>query len=344
MATSPDLERERQAFYDGLAPQRLAPLWTVLSGLVTPAPTSQMRPARWRYGDIRSELMRAGELITAEEAERRVLILENPAQPGQARITSTLYAGLQLILPGEVAPCHRHTQSALRFVMEGAGAHTAVNGERVIMERFDLVLTPNWDWHDHGNESDAPMVWLDGLDIPLVTALDASFSERRGGAHPETLSAGASRARWGSNLRPPGHRDATRRAPLFHYPYAEWRRALDVAAETGHPDQHEGTILEFTNPVDGGSVMTTISAFCQRIAAGFNTRPILSTDGQVIVVVEGSGSIHIGASVFDILEGDILVVPAWTSRAIRASSTMTFFSFSDRATQSRLDLWREQRD
>src|SRR5499425_2582599 len=121
--------------------------------------------------------MQAGGLITAKEAERRVLILENPGLRGQTSITHSLFAGLQLIMPGEVAPAHRHSQSALRFIIEGHGAYTAVEGERTMMQPGDFVITPSWTWHDHGNETSEPMVWLDGLDIPIVRLLDASFAE-----------------------------------------------------------------------------------------------------------------------------------------------------------------------
>src|SRR5437667_12280799 len=124
-------------------------------------------------------LIEAGSLITAKEAERRVLILQNPAlrEHSPPRITHSLFAGLQLILPGEIAPSHRHTQSALRFIIEGEGAYTAVDGERTTMRPGDFVITPSWSWHDHGNETKEPMVWLDGLDIPIVRLLDASFAE-----------------------------------------------------------------------------------------------------------------------------------------------------------------------
>ena len=129
------------------------------------------------FADIRAAMIEAGGLITAKEAERRVLILENPGLRGQSKITTDLYAGVQLVLPGEVAPAHRHTQSALRFVLEGGGAHTAVNGERTPMHYGDFIITPPMAWHDHGNETDEPMFWLDGLDIPIVQFLDASFAE-----------------------------------------------------------------------------------------------------------------------------------------------------------------------
>ena len=129
LARPTNLDTARDDFYDRLAPERLAPLWKVLAALVTPTPRTPAIAAAWSFDRIQPLLMEAGELITAAEAERRVLMLENPALPGQSRITNTLYAGLQLIMPGEVAPAHRHTQNALRFIMKGDGAFTALDGE-----------------------------------------------------------------------------------------------------------------------------------------------------------------------------------------------------------------------
>ena len=144
---------ERQAFYDKIAPANLAPLWEQLHSLVTPEPVSKVQPAIWHYRDVRPHLMQSGSLITAQEATRRVLMLMNPGLGGQASITGSLFAGLQLIMPGEVAPAHRHSQSALRFIIEGHGAYTAVDGERTLMEPGDFVITPSWTWHDHGNDT-----------------------------------------------------------------------------------------------------------------------------------------------------------------------------------------------
>ena len=146
--------------------------------LITPEPKSACLPALWKFDEIRDYMTEAGKLITAKEAERRVLVLENPGLRGQSKITTSLYAGVQMVMPGDVAPAHRHTQSALRFVLEGKGAYTAVDGERTLMEPGDFVITPYMTWHDHGNETDEPMFWLDGLDIPMVQFLDASFVER----------------------------------------------------------------------------------------------------------------------------------------------------------------------
>ena len=168
---------EREAFYQKIDGENLSALWNVMGDLITPEPKSACRPHLWKFDAIRDYMTEAGKLITAKEAERRVLVLENPGLRGQSKITTSLFAGVQMVIPGDVAPAHRHSQSALRFVLEGKGAHTAVDGERTVMEPGDFVITPSMTWHDHGNETSEPMFWLDGLDIPMVQFFDASFAE-----------------------------------------------------------------------------------------------------------------------------------------------------------------------
>jgi len=175
--TKPDLPPERRELYVRLDQKNTAPLWEVLGKIIPPAPTPEIVPVQWHYDDVRPLLMEAGRLLTAREAERRVLVLENPGLRGQSRITQSLYAGLQLILPGEIAPAHRHAAAALRFIIEGTGAYTAVEGERTMMHPGDFILTPSWTYHDHGNPGDVPVMWLDGLDVPIVNLFDASFRE-----------------------------------------------------------------------------------------------------------------------------------------------------------------------
>src|SRR3546814_9540381 len=228
METTIQQTPEREAFYERIGTQNLTALWQVLGALITPEPRSGCRPAMWRYADVRAPLLEAGAFITAREAERRVLILENPGLRGQSRITTSLYAGVQLVMPGEVAPAHRHSQSALRFVLEGRGAHTAVDGERTVMEPGDFVITPSMTWHDHGNTGDAPMFWLDGLDIPMVQFFDASFAERYAEeAQPIDRPDGDSLARYGQNLLPIDLDRRSKTSPVFNYPYARTRDALD---------------------------------------------------------------------------------------------------------------------
>lgn len=339
-------ESQREVLYADLAKESLAPLWSSLHELVPPHPCSAMRPAVWRYADLRPLLMRAGALISAEEAIRRVLILENPGAPGSSAVTSTLYAGLQLILPGEIAPAHRHTQSAFRFVIEGRGAFTTVRGERFAMSPGDLILTPNSEWHDHGHEGKEPVVWLDGLDIPLVRALQAGFAESASSlAQQLEVPDGYNRATWGSGLRIPDRSAAPcRLVERFVYPYSEWRTALDAYAKAARPDAAGVFTLEFSNPLDGSSVLPTMSAYCHLVPENTTTRWQRRTDGVVHHVVEGEGFVDAGEFRSAISPRDTFVVPGWTRFRLSAARDLVVFSYSDRATQARLGLWRSQAD
>ncbi len=194
----------------------MAPLWEKLRQLVGNEPKTQCAPAIWRFKDVKAMVMESADLITAKEAERRVLVLENPALRGQSRITQSLYAGLQLIMPGEVAPAHRHTASAIRFILDGAGAYTAVEGERTYMSPGDFVLTPNWAYHDHGNTSDKPMIWLDVLDLPTINFYETMFSEHLDDGDPA------------------GRPCRRRFARLLRLRRAAGRRAGDAQAQPGH--------------------------------------------------------------------------------------------------------------
>jgi gentisate 1,2-dioxygenase len=339
-----DPNYRRTQLYEEIAPLGLRPLWTVLDELVPSAPRPTMEPATWRYAEVRSHLMRAGDIISAEEAVRRVLILENPGAPDTASITSTLYAGLQLLLPGEVAPAHRHSQSALRFVLEGGdGAFTTVRGERLSMHAGDLILTPSFEWHDHGHEGKDPVVWLDGLDIPLIRALNVGFQENAPVRQQERAAAdGMERARWGSGLRPFAPSDHSARVERFTYPFTQWRPALEQLMRGSSATPYDGHCLEFFNPVDAGPVLPTISAFCHLLPTKFQTQSQRRTDAGVYVVVEGSGCLLISGRAMEVEARDIFVVPAWTHYTIRANETLVLFSYSDRAVQQQLGLWRRE--
>lgn len=334
----------RQVFYDKIDTHHMTPLWSVLSALVTKEPGSGCRPHLWPYEQARQFLMEAGDLITASEAERRVLILENPGLRGQSRITTSLYGGLQLILPGEVAPSHRHTQSALRFIVEGEGAHTAVAGEKTIMREGDFVITPNWAWHDHGNDSDKPVVWLDGLDIPLVQFLDASFADQlQQEEQPLSRNTGDAPARYGAGLLPVDFESKGLSSPIFNYPYDRTREALEVMRREDEWDPCHGLKMRYVNPVDGDFAMPTIATFMQLLPKGFETSLYRSTDATVFVPVEGTGKTFINGEAFSWGPRDVFVVPSWHSVKHEAAADSVLFSFSDRAVQQKLGLWRENR-
>ncbi|HSV50581.1 MAG TPA: gentisate 1,2-dioxygenase [Burkholderiaceae bacterium] len=345
----------REQLYREMSPLNLTPLWEVLHALVPTQPTSPCVAALWKYEEVRPLLMRAGEAITAEEAVRRVLVLENPALRGQSAITQSLYAGLQLILPGEVAPSHRHTQSALRFIVEGSGAYTAVDGERSTMQPGDFIITPSWTFHDHGSEAGGPVVWLDGLDIPILRFLDAGFAENdTRKSQAVSRAEGSSFARFGHNMAPVRH-DAPFGAtsPIFSYPYARSREALATLERDAPMDDWDGVKLRYINPLTGGSPMPTMATFMQRLPAGFDGKPYRQTDGTVFSVVEGSGSVEIegqGAgtpggpkNTFSFTPRDHFVIPSWHTARFTSERGCVLFSYSDRPVHQALGIHREER-
>ncbi len=347
--TASSAAQVRQQLYRDMSPLNLTPLWEVLHALVPPQPSSPCVPSLWKYDQIRPFLMRAGEAITAEEAVRRVLILENPALRGQSAITQSLYAGLQLILPGEVAPSHRHTQSALRFIVEGEGAYTAVDGERTTMHPGDFIITPSWTWHDHGHEADGPVVWLDGLDIPMIRFFDAGFAEN-GTARSQSVSRaeGASFARYGHNMAPVrGDAPFGTTSPIFSYPYARSREALHQLERETPLDAWDGFKLRYVNPLTGGSPMPTMATFMQRLPSGFSGKPYRQTDGAVFSVVEGTGSVRVGdgaaAQTFAFGPRDHFVIPSWHTARFATEAGCVLFSFTDRPVHQALGIHHEER-
>ena len=344
MLDKPDAAKTaaREAFYAEIGGLSLAPLWERLRGLVPKEPQPRARPHGWRYAEARALLLKSGALLTTEEAERRVLIIENPGLAGQSRITNSLFAGLQLLMPGERASAHRHVASALRFIIEGSCAYTAVDGERTLMRPGDFVLTPSWTWHDHGNDGAEPVIWLDGLDMHMVNLFDASFFEN----YPErefplARPAGDSELRYPGTLLPEGDMPAGPNSPLINYRYTRARAALaDLAAATG-PDPVHGYCLRYAHPQTGASPMPTISAAIRLLPKGFTTEDYRATDGTIFVCVEGEGETKIGDFTFNWTPRDIFVAPSWHNVVHKAAKESVLFSYSDRAAQERLNLWRE---
>ena len=335
------------AFAARIGGRGIAPLWVGRRGVDLTRPRSPAVAANWPYAEMRPDLMEAGALVAAEDAFRRVLVLENPAFPGEMRITNTLYAGLQLVLPGEIAPCHRHSQTALRFVVEAGCAYTSVDGERTRLHPGDFVVTPQWSWHDHGNdgsEGTGPVMWLDVLDTPLVGFLDTVFRENYAEPiHPVTRAEGTGPALYGSNMLPFGYERAAGPSPVFSYPYAASRPALAALAEAGAPDACHGYRMEYVNPATGGAATQTMGAFLQLLPAGFAGRPYRSTDGAVFCVAEGSGAVHVDGRRISWTKGDVFAVPGWHEYRLEAETEAVLFSATDRPAQQAFGLWREMR-
>jgi gentisate 1,2-dioxygenase len=339
----PAPSKERRDFYTRLAARSAKPLWEVLGSLITSTPQDRTQPAIWRYSEMRSLISEGARLITPEEAERRVLVLENPGLPGSSQITQALYAGLQMIAPGEVAPTHRHVASALRYVMEGEGAYTAVNGERTFMRPGDFILTPSWQWHDHGNSEKSEVVWLDGLDIPIANFFCTSFAQH----HPQQIQPvehepGYALHCFGMGLLPFEYKPTLPSAPVFVYPFERSRSALKHLSKSGEINPWHGIKLQYANPVTGGSPMPTMSAFLQLLPAGFYSQGYRSTDATVFCCNSGRGRSFIGSTELHWQTNDVFVAPSWQTIRYEAEEESILFSFSDRVAQKALGIWREE--
>jgi gentisate 1,2-dioxygenase len=335
-------QRARQAYYEKISYHDMAPAWEKLRELIGNEPRTACAPAIWRFRDVRPMVMEAAELISAQEAERRVLVLENPGLRGKSRITQTLFAGLQLIMPGEIAAGHRHTASAIRFIVDGAGAYTSVEGERTYMSPGDFVLTPNWTSHDHGNTSDKPMIWLDVLDLPIINFFETMFAEHLGDVVQLVRRRdGDSMAFYGSGVLPDQPPGTLKRSPVINYTYARIRPILERLRDAGDVDKRHGVRVRYANPVTGGWVMPTMGAQLALLPAGFKGEGYRATDGTIFVCVEGAGSTSIGDEELAWSPGDVFVAPPWQRYEHMTAKESVLFSISDRPAQEALGIWRE---
>ncbi len=313
-------QQELQDYYAQLQAQHVTPAW--IGGGISIEPRSEAVAYLWHWRDLRPQAMRAAELVGTQQAERRVLRLTNPKLPGAA--STTLVANIQIVMPGEIARAHRHSAAALRLIIEGRGGYTVVNGERVPMYPGDLVLTPNWSWHDHANDTDAPMIWLDGLDTPLVRMLEAGFYEEH---HQERQDFGAAvnTSQW-------------------HYPMSEMRAALQLLAAADTPDIGAEIILEYKNRVTGGPVMPTIACHMQLLRPGEQTRARRRVCRTNYHVVEGAGYSVVGGQLLNWEDKDVFTVPTWTfcEHVNTADRPAFLFSFSDAPVMRALSLYRDE--
>ncbi|GIH15870.1 cupin domain-containing protein [Rugosimonospora africana] len=342
----PDLTR----LYRDFADAGLTPLWTQREGLMPASPQPSGVPALWRWSTLYPLAAEAGRLVpVGRGGERRAIALANPGIPGQPYATATLWAAIQYLGPRETAPAHRHTQTAFRFVVEGEGVWTNVDGDAVAMRRGDLLLTPGWHFHEHHNTTDTPMAWIDGLDIPLVDQLDAGFFE----FGPDQLATTATPDRsyneriWGHPGLVPVARPERASSPLMAYRWehtdAALREQLACAAE-GHDATVEPghAAVRFSNPLTGRDALSTIRTEMHRFAAGTVTAPTRHVGSSVWQVFSGSGTVSVGESRYEVGTGDLFAVPSWAPVSVRAGSALDAFRFSDEPVYEALGLARTQ--
>lgn len=347
--SEPKIQLSNQSEYEAsVRPMNLVPAWKVMPIYAPAHPKSPCKPTLWRYSEIRPFLVEGSKIISAKEAERRALLLHNPGLgEDEHGVTRTVSADFQIILPGEVAPAHRHTQTAFRFFLEGDGAYTAIDGEKIYMKRGDFIVQPPHLWHHHGHEGapgSAPAIWFDALDVGLVSTLESPFFHSyHDDKYPDKRPAGDHLRRFGANVAPARYSGNDLQIRMFSYPYQQTRGAIEALRRSDEIDPYDGWKVRYINPQTGTHCMTTMAAYMQLLPRGMTTAPYRSTDGTVFVVVEGGGRTRVGDVTMDWAPNDVFVVPSWQWYQHECDSETVLFSYSDRAAQEKLDLWFEER-
>ena len=332
------------AFHKLIHDNHMYGLWEIASQM-TPHPRPEAVAHQWK-GSLLKDVVKQSATAVPVGDERRAMQLFNPGLNGQWATTNTLIAAVQVLLPGEVARAHRHSPAAIRFIMQGNGAYTAVEGEKVVMREGDLILTPSWLWHDHGNETKEAVVWMDGLDVPLTKALNAMFFEMHKdvkASHHKPVN--GSKALYGhGRLNPTWTQERPRFSPLMLYSWEQTLEALDaLRGHDGSP--HDGITLEYTHAQTGGPVLPTMSCRVQMIRKGEKLRPKRVTGSSVFLVKQGRGRSAIEGKTFEWEKGDIIALPSWAQHdyANTGGDDAILFSISDRPVLEALGFYREEK-
>jgi gentisate 1,2-dioxygenase len=338
------LEELPQDYRDAMGRAGVAPLWPQMRNVLPHnAPQPVTRAHLWSYAAVRPLLLRAGELTPVEKAERRVLFLADPGRgAGAMQATSTIYVGLQLLLPGETAPAHRHTPSAARIAVEGDGAYTVVDGEKLPMKNGDLILTPGGCWHDHGHSGNEPVVWLDALDLPLFVYLEGSYAveaplqsprNRPDPSEVEYRAAGLLPSRRRDNALPPAF-------PMMRYPWSRTEAALRNLAEHGGEDAVE---LDYINPETGQSCLPTLGFTAMLLRANKSVRPVKRSSSAVFHAVSGKGVSRINGQRIAWQAKDTFSAPVFAAIEHEAGDEAAFLMrIHDGPLQEKLGFYEER--
>ncbi|MFS0824580.1 cupin domain-containing protein [Bacillus sp. 1P02SD] len=341
-------DQDVKDFTKDIQQYNLGPLWEAIPEVMNKTPEPHAQAYLWTGELLEKKLMEAAEIFTPERGgERRAIYFQNPGltyrQPwGHVSTTQTLYAAVQLLLPGEQAPSHRHTQSALRFITEGEGAYTIVQGERIFMEEGDFLITPKNLWHGHGHLGSKRMIWMDALDIPTIYNLGGTFFEPYAdGLQQPNVPDNFSEKRYrGGMVRPVGD-EKYDVAPLANY---KWSRTVDAIKGLMEfdPNPNHGFAVDYINPTTGKSANPTMGTRMQFLPKGFNTKSLRHTHSTIYHAYKGSGYTIINGVRFDWKAGDYFVVPNWAWYEHVSAEDSYLFSVNDLPIMDRFELEREE--
>lgn len=344
-APTPRSDKELEEYYADVRAAGLDAPWSRPGPLIEPK-KSRVESRIWRWAHIEPLLRRSAEFVSpGGGAERRILRMANPGVPERTS-THTISVALQYLMPGEVAPAHRHTPNAVRFMLRGQGAYTTINGEKCTMRPGDLVLTPSMTWHDHGNEGSEPVIWLDGLDSPIIRYLEVlsmqAYHEKR---QPTGTQSALSECRYGTaGLRPAWSQPGEPPGHLLHYRWEATHAALQRLATAGEASPFDDVILEYIAPTTGKSPLLTIGCYIQMIRPGVRTRTHRHSSSAVYLSFDGSGFTLIDDVRYDWQQGDLLAIAPWAahSHGNEGSAPAILFSIQDVPLLKALALYAEQ--
>ncbi|WP_293895618.1 cupin domain-containing protein [Flavobacterium sp.] len=338
---------ELQAYYKELETLGAGALWTVANDIEPWEPRSSSVPMLWKYENLRDLVLKSSELVTPEQAGRRVVYLVNDKRKDVSAAVGWLYTGIQVTRPGESTSAHRHKASALRFIMEGEGGYTVVDGNKITFEVNDFVITPNSTWHEHGVDANGKTcIWQDGLDIPLVNALEANDYAVYDGKQSLVNEVNFSPITYGcAGLIPADKTWCKPYSPLFKYSWKSVYPALLEALKVNEVNPIDGILMQYSNPLTGGHVMQTMSASMQLLPAGFKGKAHKHTGSFVYQCAKGGGYSIINGQRFDWKERDIFCVPSWAWHEHHNGSETEdacLFSFNDLPIIEKLGLYQER--
>ena len=334
----------REALNGLLESRGLSGLWNVKAEDRTNEPKTKVLPYLWKWPEVYDSLLRARDVIgiASGTSERRYIRLVNPGMGDRNLTAHTMLFGFQLIQPGELAPAHRHTMTAFRFVLQGEGAYTNVEGEKMIMAAGDLIRTPQWTWHEHFNDGTEPMIWADGLDVPLIENLQIVSVERRPEERLPVKENQIDAALFGT-MRPAGS-PATKLSQPLHYKWADTYAALK-RLETVAADPYDGVALDYVDPLSGGPTFPTLLCRMQLLRANEATRRHRHRSTSIYHVFRGSGTTTINGQEFHWERGDSFVVPLWSWHSHRNDSgkdEAVLFSLHDKPVLEAFGLELEE--
>lgn len=335
------LEDLPQDYRDDMHKAGVAPLWPMMRNVLPHGkPSPQTQSGYWSFNKLRPLLMRAGELTPVEKAERRVLVLSDPGRgAGAMQATSSIYLGMQLLLPGETAPAHVHTPSAVRIIVEGKGGYTVVDGEKLPMEEGDLVLTPGGEWHDHGHEGSEPVIWLDALDLPLFVYLEGSYA-KEGPLQSQRNRPDASDVEYlSSGLAPSRSRAKARNYPMMRYPWKRTKAALEEMIKFGGETIAE---LDYINPETGEDVLPTMGFTAMLIPKGKTDKPPLRSSSAAFHVIKGQGKAVIDGKLHEFNDKDSFTAPPFAQIDIDAQQDCYIVRIHDKPLQDKLRYYEER--